>query len=374
MQVEGRNYLLPSGIAIDDPKARERSINLQEEVLKAFPQRYPGLGVAVIDACRDSAEPIDKTGSFNYSSAPQGCIVAFSASAGQVSLSPSDPAQNSFYTGELVRVLNGIDDATPITDIFELTRLRVEEDDEHPPGRHRAQARPAPPHDRRPDRRLPPGQRAGAGRGAFPRGRRLRPPGRRPGPGRGKQGGHGLPRSLPRSRYDTQVRVALAGAEDALKALSSRFVRLSASAFRSTGDPRYLEDIRKAVRGDKDAASRVSDMYAQGSNGVAANPSAPSNGCATRPCWATPSPATPCTAIWPTRATRTPSSSAPRRSGWATCRPRACAVRANGKTAEPCAARRVAKPKSACIYWNRGRRAGDHAWRVSTSNSLRGLP
>ena len=51
---------------------------------------------------------------------------AFSASAGQVSLSPSDPAQNSFYTGELVRVLNGIDDATPITDIFELTRLRVE--------------------------------------------------------------------------------------------------------------------------------------------------------------------------------------------------------------------------------------------------------
>jgi TPR repeat protein len=78
--------------------------------------------------------------------------------------------------------------------------------------------------------------------------------------------------AYPRSRYDTQVRVALAGAEDALKALSSRFVRLSASAFRSTGDPRYLEDIRKAVRGDKDAASRISDMYAQGSNGVATNP------------------------------------------------------------------------------------------------------
>ena len=272
MQVEGRNYLLPSGIAIDDPKARERSINLQEEVLKAFPQRYPGLGVAVIDACRDSAEPIDKTGSFNYSSAPQGCIVAFSASAGQVSLSPSDPAQNSFYTGELVRVLNGIDEATPITDIFELTRLRVEKTmSTHPVAIVRKLAQR--PH-------MTAGQT-----GVFRLGSERVPDGAPSledaayarladalAPAEVSKAATAFLEAYPRSRYDTQVRVALAGAEDALKALSSRFVRLSASAFRSTGDPRYLEDIRKAVRGDKDAASRVSDMYAQGSNGVAVNP------------------------------------------------------------------------------------------------------
>ena len=49
-------------------------------------------------------------------------------------------------------------------------------------------------------------------------------------------------------------------------------MRLSASAFRSTGDPRYLGTSGRAVRGDKDAASRISDMYAHGSNGVPAKP------------------------------------------------------------------------------------------------------
>ena len=125
MQFEGRNYLLPSGVASDDPRAKDKSISLQEQILAAFPQRYPGLGVAIIDACRDGISHDEKTGAFNYSSAPQGCIVAFSASAGQVSLSPSDPNQNSFYTRELVKVLTEVDEEVPITDIFELTRLRV---------------------------------------------------------------------------------------------------------------------------------------------------------------------------------------------------------------------------------------------------------
>lgn len=124
MQIDGRNYLLPAGIATTDPKAKDLSINLQEKLLAAFPQRYPGLGMAVIDACRTSTN--DKVGAFNYSTAPEGCIMAFSASAGQVSLSPADPDKNSFYTQELVGALNDVDEETPITDIFEFTRRRVE--------------------------------------------------------------------------------------------------------------------------------------------------------------------------------------------------------------------------------------------------------
>jgi hypothetical protein len=272
MQVDGRNYLLPSGVAIDDPKARERSINLQDQILTAFPQRYPGLGVAVIDACRDSSEADTKIGSFNYSTAPPGCIVAFSASAGQVSLSPSDPARNSFYTGELVQVLNGIDSEVPITDIFELTRLRVEKTmASHPAAIVRKLAQR--PH-------MTAGQT-----GVFRLGRERSPTALRTAeddayarhaeamqPANVKKTAEDFLQAYPGTRYDAQVRVALTGAEDALQALSSRFVRLSSSAFLSKGGALYTEDMRKAVRGDKDAASRIAMMYEEGSNGVTANP------------------------------------------------------------------------------------------------------
>lgn len=272
MQVEGRNYLLPSGVSIDDPKARERAINLQDQILTAFPQRYPGLGVAVIDACRDSAEPDTGIGSFNYSTAPPGCIVAFSASAGQVSLSPSDPAQNSFYTGELVQVLEGIDTEVPITDIFELTRLRVEKT---------MASHPAPI-----VRKLAQRPHMTAGQtGVFRLGRESSPTAAWTAeddayaqhaaamqPANVKKTAEDFLQAYPGSRYDAQVKVAQAGAEDALRATSSRFVHLSSSAFMSKGSERYMEDMRKAVRGDKDAASRIATMYEEGSNGVTANP------------------------------------------------------------------------------------------------------
>jgi len=273
MQVEGRNYLLPSGVGIDDPKAKERSINLQDQVLAAFPQRYPGLGIAVIDACRDSAEPDDKAGSFNYSTAPAGCVVAFSASAGQVSLSPSDPTKNSFYTGELVQVLNEVDTETPITDIFELTRLRVEKTmASHPAAIVRKLAQR--PH-------MTSGQT-----GVFVLGRARSEAEVRSAaaeayarqaaillPQDVKREAEDFLRTYPKSRYDAQVRVAQSGAEDALRALSSRFVRLSSSAFSSAkGDERFMEDLRKALRGDKDAAGRVAVMYREGRNGQTANP------------------------------------------------------------------------------------------------------
>jgi hypothetical protein len=117
MQQDGINYLLPAGVATDDPQAKEKSVNLQKELLTAFPQRYPGLGVAIIDACRNGDGQEDKAGGFNYFTAPTGCLVAFSASAGQVALSPRDYGRNSFYTAELVQSLDNIKDELPITDL-----------------------------------------------------------------------------------------------------------------------------------------------------------------------------------------------------------------------------------------------------------------
>lgn len=273
MQYEGHNYLLPSGVSIDDPSAKEKAVSLQDDVLAAFPQRYPGLGVAIIDACRDGLSPEEKNGSFNYSTAPQGCIVAFSASAGQVSLSPQDPNQNSFYTAELVKVLAATNEDTPITDIFELTRLRVAQTmSTHSVGIVRKLAQR--PH-------ITAGQT-----GVFRLGR-VRPSTAASGaeeeayarqlaalaPAEVRQLAEAFLRSFPNSKYETQTRVALAGAEDGLKALSSRFVRLSASAFRvEQGDTLFAEDMRKALRGDKDAAARIAEMYQVGSNNLEANP------------------------------------------------------------------------------------------------------
>lgn len=273
MQFEGRNYLLPAGVANDDPSAKEKSISLQDEVLAAFPQRYPGLGVAIIDACRDGISNDEKTGAFNYSSAPQGCIMAFSASAGQVSLSPSDPNQNSFYTKELVQVLNELNDEIPITDVFELTRLRV--------------ARTMSTHPVAIIRKLAQRPHITAGQtGVFRLGRARSSLAVRSGeeeayagqlaartPAEARKLAEAFLQSFPNSKYEAQTRVALAGAEDALNALSSRFVRLSASAFRvGKGDALFAEDLQKAVRGDKDAAERISGMYRAGSNNLEANP------------------------------------------------------------------------------------------------------
>lgn len=272
MQVEGHNYLLPSDVATDNPQAKEMSIDLQEQLLAAFPQRYPGLGVAVIDACRDNNEASSSAGSFNYSSAPTGCIVAFSASAGQVSLSPSDPNKNSFYTHELVGVLNEVDDETPISDIFELTRLRVERTmASHPAAIVRKLAQR--PHITKGDV------------GDFALGRIRSSSDIRSGedeaysrvvaarlPGEIKAVADSFIQRYPKSRYTPQVVVALNGADDALKALGSPFIRLSLSAFQpSAGDEYFGADMRKALRGDKDAAARVSVMYRKGSNGVSQN-------------------------------------------------------------------------------------------------------
>ncbi len=272
MQHEGINYLLPAGVAIDDPQAKEKSVNLQKDLLTAFPQRYPGLGVAIIDACRNGDGQEDKAGAFNYFTAPAGCLVAFSASAGQVALSPRDYGKNSFYTAELVQSLDNIKDELPITDLFETTRSRVVKTmSNHELGIVRRLAQ-------RPHMTV--GQsgvfRLGLARSAtLPRTAEDNAFERQQAaltPNEVKQMALEFLRAYPNSRYEQQIQNAVEGANDALRALSSRFVRLSGSAFRvPRGDTLFNEDRQKALRGDKDAAARIADMYRLGINGLETN-------------------------------------------------------------------------------------------------------
>lgn len=274
MQQDGINYLLPAGVATDDPQAKEKSVNLQKELLTAFPQRYPGLGVAIIDACRNGDGQEDKAGGFNYFTAPTGCLVAFSASAGQVALSPRDYGRNSFYTAELVQSLDNIKDELPITDLFETTRSRVVKTmstHEKDIVRRLAQR----PH-------MTVGQsgvfRLGLARSAtLPRTaedsafERLQTALT---PKEVTQMAREFLRAYPNSRYEQQIQNAAEGADEAIRVLSSRFVHLSDSAFRvPNSDALFNEDRQKAMRGDKDAAARIAEMYRLGTNGLEIKPS-----------------------------------------------------------------------------------------------------
>jgi hypothetical protein len=51
-QSAGRNYLVPAGVDPSSEKALSSSLRLNEDILVALPQRYPGISIALIDACR----------------------------------------------------------------------------------------------------------------------------------------------------------------------------------------------------------------------------------------------------------------------------------------------------------------------------------
>lgn len=78
-------------------------------------------------------------------------------------------------------------------------------------------------------------------------------------------------RDYPISRYRQANQRIRADARKALRA--QREARLSTEALDDpAGDVTYRADLVQAMRGDKDAAYRVSLMYRQGSHGLAKNP------------------------------------------------------------------------------------------------------
>ena len=78
-------------------------------------------------------------------------------------------------------------------------------------------------------------------------------------------------RDFPGSEFSQQIRVAIAGAQQALE--SQRSARLSSDLFtEAVGDRAYRDDLLKALRGDKDSAHRIAIAYRDGTSGVTANP------------------------------------------------------------------------------------------------------
>jgi hypothetical protein len=282
-QSDGRNYLVPAGVDPSSGKALSSSLRLNEDILVALPQRYPGISIAMIDACR--TDPFIRKGvdDFNQISAPEGMLVFFATRAGRPALAPISPDRNTFFARAVIDVLRDANGVTPIDDLFRIAAVEC-------------QARVKAEFDKV-KLTIPPQfpESTGNLRGRFViRNRELEL--------RRTQKGPALigvdvavmeqrwqtiqatlrpttlirlckefERDYPGSEFSQQIRVTIAGAQQALE--SQRSARLSSDLFtEAVGNKDYRDDLLKALRGDKDSAHRIAIAYRDGTSGVTVNP------------------------------------------------------------------------------------------------------
>jgi len=248
----------------------------------ALPQRYPGISIALIDACR--TDPFIRRGvdDFNQIVAPEGMLVFFATRAGRPALAPISADRNTFFAGALVDVLRNANGVTPVDDLFRIAAVEC-------------QARVKAEFDKV-KLAIPPQfpESTGNLRGRFViRNRQLELLRTRKGPtligvdsalmerrwqavqetlrpARLIRLCQDFERDFPGSEFSQQIRVAISGAQQALD--SQRSARLSGDLFvEGAGDKGYRDDLLKALRGDKDAAHRIAIAYRDGTSGVAAN-------------------------------------------------------------------------------------------------------
>jgi hypothetical protein len=284
-QSQGRNYLVPAGVDPSSEKAMASSLRLNEDILVALPQRYPGISIALIDACRTDPNLRRGVDDFNQISAPEGMLVFFATRAGRPALAPISPDRNTFFAGALVDVLREANGVTPIDDLFRIAAIEC-------------QARVKAEFDKV-KLTIPPQfpEATGNLRGRFViRNRQLELRRGRPGKGAAALGVdtsileqrwqmiqaslrparlirlcEQFDKDFPGSEYEQQIRVTIAGARQALD--SQRSAGLSGDLFEeTTGDRDYRDELIKALRGDKDSAHRLAIAYREGRHGVTVNP------------------------------------------------------------------------------------------------------
>ncbi len=273
MQVDAENLLLGANVAPDakEPVLLNGSLHFKRDVIDLLPRRPTGLTMTVIDACRTNLRAALKAGDgFNQVEAPPGCLIAFSTGAGKPAISPSVETANTFYTASLVKVLDAASDDITFSDLFRLVKTDVQNVMlNHPIAGIRQMAQfPFIAENVRFKARLSP---RAADLGApvrfankdesaawqeleglsWPTDVR-------------KQADDYLKR-FPNSTLAGSAEVAREGASDAARAMQRNDVRLFKSAFfPKTDNTGVWQDVRKAARGDKDAAARIARQYRSG--------------------------------------------------------------------------------------------------------------
>ncbi|MFN0185358.1 MAG: caspase family protein [Aquabacterium sp.] len=310
VQVESENLMLGATV---NPKAASStllggSLLLKRDVIDLLPKRPTGMTVAVIDACRTSlATALAATDGLNQVEAPPGCLIVFSTGAGKPAIAPAVETRMTFYTDSLVRLMLESDDELSLSDFFRLVKLDVTEVMlKHPVQaiRNLAQVPFIAENTQIPFTLSPPKPKIDPAVIEAQRQERLRQMSEEQRkreeeerakqeaerqrieaaaaalfkqindgqwPGDIRKAAQDFITEFPRERQAASARVALQGANDAQAALSIREVRLYRSAFILPSPEPLVAELRKAGRGDKDAAARVGRLYERGQGGVPAD-------------------------------------------------------------------------------------------------------
>lgn len=127
VQIQGENYLIPSGVEIEDEvDIKYKSINLSY-ILDKIEGRGKGVNLVVLDACRDN--PFAQTRGVTQQgwatiNGPVGTLIAYATAPGQVA---SDGAgDNGVYTKYLIREMTKPN--VKVEDVFKNVRISVDQE------------------------------------------------------------------------------------------------------------------------------------------------------------------------------------------------------------------------------------------------------
>jgi len=271
-QVDAENLLVSAGL---NPRARPEtlvrgSLALRGDVVNRLSRNGGGLTIAVIDACRSPLinSPATNDG-LNQVEAPPGCLIAFSTGAGKPALAPNDDRINTFYTGSLVKILGSVSDETSFSDMFRLVKYDVQNTMLNHPvqllrnfaqypfiAENTSAPRPVTPRALAAARQRERSEQEAAlwakvDQAIWPA-------------DVSRLAGEFLT-SYPKSPLAGSALVAREGAAEAARLLRRNDVKLFRSAFVTPpgAPPAHLDELKKAGRGDKDAAARLARGYAR---------------------------------------------------------------------------------------------------------------
>ena len=127
-QVDAENLLLAADVAPNGTadNLQKGSLSLFRDVVQRLPRRPQGLTVAVVDACRTEIKPFAPGEGLNQVEAPPGCLIAFSTGAGKPAIAPIRETLTTFYTGALVEQLATAPDELSFSDLFRLVKIEVQ--------------------------------------------------------------------------------------------------------------------------------------------------------------------------------------------------------------------------------------------------------
>jgi hypothetical protein len=243
-----------------------------------LPRRPSGLSIAIVDACRTSLRAaLAATDGFNQVEAPPGCLIAFSTAAGRPAIAPAVETLNTFYTASLVKLLQSASDDLSFSDFFRLVKLDVQNTMlNHPIAAIRQVAQiPFIAENTQVRFRLTP---RGASEPAVPQfsaaeeAALWKELSESQWPADVLRISEDYLKRYPTAKLAGGAEVAREGAGDALKALRGNDVRLFRSAFvPKVSTAALVEELRKAARGDKDAAARIARVYASGQGEIQAD-------------------------------------------------------------------------------------------------------